>query len=100
MALGIHDRRKVAVTSDGRIEFVIPTKKRENMPSAPPPHLRPMSEFDPFEPAILHDCNTDKMLTWIGDHAVNYVEHAIVRADGTIEWGSFVFDGWGEVLGG
>ena len=66
----------------------------------PPAQLRPMNEFDAFEPAILHDCNTDKMLTWTGDDAVNYREHAIVRADGTVEWGSFVFDGWGEVLGG
>jgi hypothetical protein len=25
---------------------------------------------------------------------------AITRMDGTIAWGAFVFDGWGNVLGG
>jgi hypothetical protein len=34
------------------------------MTSNPPPQLRPMSEFDPFEPAILHDRSTDKIVTW------------------------------------
>ncbi len=66
----------------------------------PPAQLRPMSEFDASQPAILHDCNTDKMLTWTGDNAVNFREQSIVRLDGTFEWGSFVFNGWDEVLGG
>jgi hypothetical protein len=64
------------------------------------PQLEPMQTFDPSQPAILHDRRTDNIETWTGDHAVNYREHSIVRADGTVEWGSFVFDGWGEVLGG
>ena len=70
------------------------------MTPTPPAELRPMREFDASQPAIVHDRNTDKMLTWTGDHAVNYREYAIVRTDGTVEWGSFVLNGWGELLGG
>lgn len=66
----------------------------------PPAKLRPMNQFDAYEPAILHDCNTDKMLTWTGDLATNFCDYAVVRADGTVAWGSFVFDGWTEVPGG
>jgi hypothetical protein len=61
--------------------------------------LRPMSEFDPSQPAILHDRGTDDIETWTGD-AADYRETSIARPDGTIEWRGFVFDGWGQVLGG
>ncbi len=41
-----------------------------------------MSEFDPFEPAILHDRNTDKILTWTGEDATDFCLHAIATPDG------------------
>ena len=70
------------------------------MTSKPPPQLRPMSEFDPFEPAILHDRNTDRIVTWTMGDAADFCSHAIATPDGAVRWREFVFDGWGNVLGG
>jgi hypothetical protein len=56
----------------------------------PPPALRPMDDFDPSEPAILHDKRTDRIVTWTGEDVAAYHEAAIV----------YIFDGWGNVLGG
>jgi hypothetical protein len=66
----------------------------------PPPSLRPMAEFDPSEPAILHDSRTDSILTWAGENAGSYREEAITHSDGTVEWSGYVLDGWDGVLGG
>jgi hypothetical protein len=66
----------------------------------PPPGLRPMSDFDPSEPAILHDRLSDTIEPWTGEEADDYRKHSIVHADGAVEWGGFMFDGWGNVLGG
>jgi hypothetical protein len=66
----------------------------------PPQGLRPMTDFDPSEPAILHDKRTDRIVTWSGEDAAAYKEAAIVRSDGTVQWKDFAFDGWGNVLGG
>jgi hypothetical protein len=70
------------------------------MTSNPPPQLRPMSEFDPFEPAILHDRYSDKIVTWTGEDASDFCSHAIATTDGAAQWREFVFDGWGNVMGG
>jgi hypothetical protein len=70
------------------------------MTTGPPAQLRPMSEFDPFEPAILHDRGTGSIVTWTGEHASDYCQDATIKPDGTVEWSGFVFDGWGNVLGG
>ena len=59
-----------------------------------------MREIDPLQPAILHDRNTDKIETWTGEHSTDYRENAIAKREGTVKWRSFVFDGWGNVLGG
>jgi len=66
----------------------------------PPPSLRPMADFDPSEPAILHDSRTDCIVTWTGEDVATYREKAIARPDGTVEWSGYIFDGWGNVLGG
>jgi hypothetical protein len=66
----------------------------------PPQGLRPMIGFNPSEPAILHDKRTNRIVTWIGEDAAAYKGAAIVRSDGTVQWKDFVFDGWGNVLGG
>jgi hypothetical protein len=68
--------------------------------AAAPPELRPMATFDPTEPAILHDRLTDKIQTWTGEDSADYRETAVSRPEGTVEWRGFVFDGWGNVLGG
>jgi hypothetical protein len=59
-----------------------------------------MKDFDPSEPAILHDRATDTIVTWSGEDVNAFRRAAIARIDGTIAWGAFVFDGWGNVLGG
>ena len=68
--------------------------------TAVPPQLKPMTSFNPYEPAILHDRLTDKIETWTGEDAGDFRESAISKPDGTVEWRQFVFDGWGNVLGG
>jgi hypothetical protein len=62
--------------------------------------LRPMTEFNPFEPAALHDRTTDEIVTWSGEEADDYRRSSALRADGAVAWKTFVFDGWGHVLGG
>jgi len=34
-----------------------------------PPTLHPMKAFDPSEPAILHDRNSDAIIVWTGEDA-------------------------------
>ena len=83
---------KVLIARLGGVEFLV-------MPN-PPPSLRPMADFDPSEPAILHDSRTDCIVTWTGEDVATYREEAIARPDGTVEWSGYIFDGWGNVLGG
>lgn len=65
-----------------------------------PAGLRPMSEFDPDNPAILRKRQTGKIVTWTGERALEYVAHAELQPDGTVEFDGTVYDGWGNVLGG
>ncbi len=62
--------------------------------------LSPMDAFDPTEPAILHDRVSDAIITWTADQADDYRRASRSRVDGTVSWKAYVFDGWGEVLGG
>jgi hypothetical protein len=66
----------------------------------PPPALRPMEDFDPVQPAILHDRLTNTIVTWTGEDAAGFRRRAQVREPGLIEFDQWVFDGWGNVLGG
>lgn len=70
------------------------------MTSSVPQELESMATFDPSEPAILHDRLTDEIETWTGEDATEYRKTAVARRDGTVKWQEFVFDGWGNVLGG
>jgi hypothetical protein len=74
--------------------------KRAREMASVPSGLKPMATFNPSEPAILHDSLTDKIKTWTGEDTEDFRKTAIVRPEGTIEWRQFVFDGWGNVLGG
>ncbi|WP_439356844.1 hypothetical protein [Bradyrhizobium sp. DASA03007] len=62
--------------------------------------LRPMDAFDPTEPAILHDRLSDTIITWTADQADDYRQSSRPREDGTVAWKGYLFDGWGNVLGG
>jgi hypothetical protein len=59
-----------------------------------------MKYFDPAQPAILHDRISDTIVSWTGEHAAEFLRSKADREDGTIAWKTFVFDGWGNVLGG
>ena len=70
--------------------------------TAPPKGLRPMKDFDPSQPAILHEAQKDEIITWLAEQEEvdNFRKHAFDRGDGTIAWNGLIFDGWGNVLGG
>jgi hypothetical protein len=65
-----------------------------------PQGLKPMTSFNPYEPAILHDRQTNRIETWTTDDAADFRNSAIAKPDGTVQWRQFVFDGWGKVRGG
>lgn len=66
----------------------------------PPSGLRHMKDFDPSEPAVLHDRVSDTIISWSGEDAAAFRRSRVKREDGTMAWRGFVFDGWGNVLGG
>lgn len=66
----------------------------------PPPTLHPMKDFDPSAPAILHDRISDTIIAWTGDEAAAFRRSSVAQDDGSVAWNGFVFDGWGNVLGG
>ena len=68
--------------------------------TAPPKGLRPMKDFDPTKPAILHDVVTDRIVTWDWKRADDFRKNAIHAGPGQLAWEDKLFDGWGNVLGG
>jgi hypothetical protein len=66
----------------------------------PPKGLHPMKDFNPGEPAILHDVLNDKIITWDWQCASDWRKNALYDRDGRAAWNGTVFDGWGNVLGG
>lgn len=66
----------------------------------PPPELRPMSEFDPSQPAVLHDSLNGKIIPWTGEDQDRWRRFAKPHAEGVIAWEGHLIDGWGNVLGG
>lgn len=59
-----------------------------------------MKEFDPAQPALLHDALTGRMVTWDWVRAEDFKRRAIFQADGRVTFDDQVFDGWDDVLGG
>ena len=55
--------------------------------------LRPMSSFNPSEPAILHDRITDSIETWTGEEEADYRENSVTLTDGTVAGSSSSTDG-------
>jgi hypothetical protein len=66
----------------------------------PPDGLRPMKDFDPAQPAILHDVVSDRIMTWDWKRADDFRKNAVTDRRGRIAWEDKLFDGWGNVLGG
>jgi hypothetical protein len=59
-----------------------------------------MKDFDPSEPAILHDRISDSIVTWSGEEASAFRRSCVAQPDGAVAWNGWLFDGWGNVLGG
>ena len=59
----------------------------------PPPNLRPMKEFNPAEPAILHDAVNDCIVTWDWERADDFRKNAVYDAEGRVAGHGHVFDG-------
>jgi hypothetical protein len=66
----------------------------------PPPTLHPMKDFDPTEPAILHDRISDTIIAWSGEDVAAFRHSHVELEDGALAWNGYEFDGWGNVLGG
>ena len=64
------------------------------------PTLRPMEEFDPAKPAVLHDTHSDAMVAWTAERAQDFKSNAAWFGDGLVGWDGGVFDGWVVALGG
>jgi hypothetical protein len=48
--------------------------------------LRPMSEFDPTEPAMVHDALNDRSFAWSPDFEWSFAKHAREQAPGVINF--------------
>jgi hypothetical protein len=61
---------------------------------------RPMSEFDPTKPALVHDQLNDKMFDWQPERYLeHYQQYATLDFDldkGLVEWDGLLLDGWKE----
>lgn len=57
---------------------------------------RPMSEFDPTQPAQVHDKLNDQVIEWEpGRHGRDYQVHGHHDlGDGVIAWDGLLLDGW------
>jgi hypothetical protein len=93
-------RRTIVPAELNWIHELTHPRSRTAMPCEQVDQLHSMNEFDPSQPAILHDRSTDRIETWTGEYAADYREHAVLGSDGTVQWRDFVCDGWGHVLGG
>jgi len=59
-----------------------------------------MKDFNPTEPAVLHDALTNRIVTWDWERAENFRQSAVFDPAGRVMWEGHLFDGWGNVLGG
>ncbi len=64
------------------------------------PTLRPMNEFDPSKPAVLHDTRSDAMIAWTAEREREFRTDAAWYDDRLVLWDGALLDGWVEALGG
>jgi hypothetical protein len=56
---------------------------------------RPMSEFDPSKPALVHDKLNDQTIDWEPErHGTDYKAGHRGLGDGVVEWDGLLLDGW------
>ena len=68
--------------------------RREHASSVPTPLCRPMSEFDPSEPALVHDRQCDRMVPWSPAFKRSYERTAREVTPGVIDYDGLHLDGW------
>jgi hypothetical protein len=60
---------------------------------------RPMSEFDPSKPALVHDQLNDHTFEWQPERwAGEYRQYAEEWRPGVVNWDSLLLDGWQPLL--
>jgi hypothetical protein len=62
--------------------------------------LRPMKDFDPSGPALLHDDLSGRIVTWDWTRSEDFWSLAVVQPDGRVIFEGHLFNGWDDVLGG
>ena len=59
------------------------------------PDLRPMSEFDPTKPAMVHDELNDETFEWDPERwGEDFHSMSSPHGDDMIEWDGLLLDGW------
>jgi hypothetical protein len=61
--------------------------------------LKPMSEFDPSEPALLHDALNDRTIPWDPDFKLSYEKQAIRLNTTMVAYDGIFLDGWTAIEG-
>jgi len=59
--------------------------------------MRPMREFDPTKPALVHDALNDRTFKWKPEFAESYRKNAKVEGKGIVGWDGLRLDGWEEL---
>jgi len=69
---------------------------------SPPLTLKPMSSFDPTQPALLHDQLNEKMVPWSStpEEVKSWRQYANSHSEGLVEWDGLLLDGWCALRGG
>jgi hypothetical protein len=57
-----------------------------------------MTEFDPAQPALVHDRVNDQMMEWSPDWRDNYRKYARPDAPGVVAFDGLLLDGWRPLL--
>jgi hypothetical protein len=57
-----------------------------------------MTEFDPAQPALVHDRVNDQMMEWSPDWRDNYRKYARPDAPGVVTFDGLLLDGWRPLL--
>jgi hypothetical protein len=61
------------------------------------PDWRPMADFDPSKPALVHDKLDDRVIDWQPErYQRHYQAFAMPLAPGVIHWDDRLLDGWME----
>ena len=72
-----------------------PIEPADAMTQSKDPRWRPMSEFDPARPGILHDRLNGKVIAWEPERFLeSFQKHAHPFEPGVIEWDGLLLDSW------